>query len=178
MKKIVIIMIMFMMFPLMPKAIVTNSSYNNLKIYYFGENNSTEYKQVEKWLNELDDKKIILENIDINDNKKLNEQVRTKLKIKNKNSLIIVGSSYYTSFNNRIKKELKKSIENYEKENNYCDLVNKVKNNEDIEDCIAENKKIDNQKKIMNPYIKIVMAICIVGVVLLTIFTLKNKECK
>ena len=52
------------------------------------------------------------------------------------------------------------------------------KNNEDIKDCIAENKKIDKQIKIVNPYIKIVMAICTVGVVLLTFLTLKDGNKK
>ena len=50
MKKLLIIFILFLSFPLVTKAVATNSSYDNIKVYLFYEDENDSFNDMQKYL--------------------------------------------------------------------------------------------------------------------------------
>ncbi len=149
-KRFFLLAFLLLTFPVISKALATNSSYNNIKVYFFYEDNCKSCEEGKNWLEEnlKDNKRVRAEYIKINENKGLNKQLKKELNItKNDIPLIILGTNYFIGFNDKTKDNLTKAIKSYEDALDYCDIVSKLQNDEDIKDCIKQNKDIYNQSK-------------------------------
>ena len=168
MKKLLLILLimMYLFFPVVSKALVTNSFYNNINIYFFYEGKCKECDEGKKWLdNKLkENNRVKVEYIKINNNKDLNNDVRKALNIKkDKTPLIVIGSNYFIGFNNNIKNDLENAIKSYEDEEDFCDIVSRIKNNESTKECFKQNEGIYKKSNISNIfYILLGAIICII----------------
>ena len=150
MKKILIIFLLILVsFPIMTKAVVTNSTEDiSIGVYIFTNEEADVIKEKE-WFEslKLDKKKIFVNVIDTKNElyTKFKETFSIK---KDKLPVTVIGSTYYKGYNESIKKKLTKVIEAYE-EKDYCDLILKLKNGEDTKECIKINKNIYNPIDIM-----------------------------
>ncbi len=181
MKKILFMLFVFMFlcFPIITKALVTNSFYNSINIYFFSENNCKDCDKEKNWLEKefKNDNRVKIEYIKIEDNKKLNTKIRKSLNIKKNNEpLIIIGSNYFISFSSDIKNNIKEAIDSYEDADEFCDIVSMVKNNKDVKECIKQNEKIYKQPIEFPVYIKVIITISIIGLIIgIGLFILKKK---
>ena len=160
-KKILIFfLLMLLCFPIKVNAVVTNSSHN-VKVNFFLKNDCKDCKKEKEWLEEYKKNNFInIEYIDVKDNKELYNKTRKALSIKsNKTPLVIIGSNYFLKFNNKTKEELTKAITSYEKANDFCDIVTKIRNNENIKNCINKNRDIYNQSTLKKIIIYILIFI-------------------
>ena len=167
MKKFLLLLflIMFMCFPIKSNAVATNSSYS-VKVYFFCNEKNKDCDKAKEWLEEYQKNNFInVDYLNIDDNKELYNITRESLKIKNNQMpFIIIGSNYFIGFNNKVKENLTKAIQAYEKADNYCDIVLKKQNKENVKECIKENKNIYNQSAGLSIFLIIII---IVGVCLL-----------
>ena len=162
-KLFMLFLFIFLSFPIISKALVTNSFYKNINIYFFQDDNCKECKYAKEWLEEEIKNKnnIKIEYIKIDEDKKLNTKVRNVLNIKkNKTPLIIIGSNYFIGFNNNIKNDLKDAIKSYEDEDDFCDIVSRIRDNKNTKECIKQNNGIYKKSNIT--YILIASVIGIV----------------
>ena len=145
MKKILIIIILLLSFPLVTRAVATNSSYDNIKVYLFYEDENDSFNDMQKYLQETleDYKRIRLQLVNTGEEKDLYEKVKDKLNIEDDDKpLIVIGSSYFIGNSQKLKINLKEAFDAYEKSNNYCDLVTKARNDEDIKECLKIDEEI------------------------------------
>ena len=135
--------------PTTSKALATNSSYNNIVVYFIYEDNCNSCDKGKEFLEQhlKDNNRVRAEYIKVDNNKELNTKLREALNIKKEDTpLIIIGTNYFIGFNNKIKENLTEAIKSYENTADYCDVVSKVRNNEEIKDCINFNKDIYKEK--------------------------------
>ncbi len=180
MKKLSILFIILTIIVLPVQAVVTNSSYTDSKaiVYFFYEEKCEQCDQEKAWLEEYvnKDNTISLEYIDTSVEKDLLNKIYDNLKINKKEMpLVVVGSSYFVGFNDNSKKEIKKAIEAY-KEKEHCNLINKIRNNEDIKECLTENKNIYNNQSSNFIILMIAVGIIITGIIGIFIFNNLKKE--
>ncbi len=178
MKKVLFMffLLMFLCIPISIKAIATNSSYS-VKINVFYKDNCKDCDKQKKWLEEYKKNNFInVEYIDIEDNKELYNKVKSALKVNKKDlPLVVVGSNYFIGFNDKIKSNLTDAIDSYLKNENYCELVTKLRNNDGVKDCLKNNQDIYKQSNSFPIFLKIV--IVIIGIVLVIgIFKIINKK--
>ena len=178
MKKVmnIIIFLILLSIPVATQAIATNASdINYTRIYYFYSDDCKECEIGKEWLEnyEKDDYKISVEYIK-NDND-LELKVKDTLNIKKDiKPLIIIGSNYFIGFNDKVKNNLTDAISSYEEEEEYCDIIPKLKNNEDVKECINQNKDIYNTS---NSSILPKVIIILIGIILISgiVFIIKKK---
>ena len=166
MKYIYNVTLMLFLLPMVAYATIgSNSSLQDINVYLF-TNECDKCKEEEIWLKEIYNKYSRLNNniININYNNEKYYDIIKKLNIKeNKYPLLIIGTNYYIGFNDKIKEEIIKTIENYSKFDSYCDIMNTKLS---IKDCQKQNNKIVEKS---NYFIYILVTI--VGVIILsTIF--------
>ncbi len=168
-------LLMFLCFPIKTKAVVTNSSYS-VKVYFFFKEDCRECEEAQKWLEEYSKNSFInVEYLNSEENNDLYKNIKETLKIKSKKEpLIVIGSNFFIGFNDKIKTKLTDAITAYEKEENHCDTVSKIRKNENGRDCIKENKGI--YKEPNHIFGKIVLAIFGIGLIIGIAFLLKNKK--
>ncbi len=151
MKKILsyIIIIMLLLLPLTTKAIATNAdTYEALEVFIFAKDNCKECTEAKDYLNDYLEDKVNIKVTYLNnkDHKDTINTLKEKLNItQDKYPLIIIGSNYFIGYNDEVKEDLEKTITEYQKHNVYCNLVNKIQNNEDISACLEDNKDIIKQ---------------------------------
>ena len=166
MKKVVyILFVLALLVPINVTAAVANSSgYTSLKIYLFSNNNCKECEEEKECIEDYkEDKFINVEYINIKDNEKLYNEIKESLKIKKDNvPLVIIGSNYFLGFNDRIKGNLIEAIKAYEENKDYCDVVTKIKNKEDIKECLKVNKNIYKDNIFISVIIMIIAIIVLV----------------
>ena len=178
MKKILLIssliisIIIAMIFPLFSvKGVATNADdYEALKIYVFKKEDDKKSQELEDWLNEFIKEKINLnvEYLDKDSNEELITKVKKELSIKpNKYPLVIIGSNYFIGFNDEIKEQITEAVNKYQEHDSYCNLVTKIQNEEDITNCLTNNKGIYNQVeyKTNTPWLLIGIVVGIVLVI-------------
>lgn len=178
MKKIIFIFSLFiaLCFPIMTKAIATNSLYKSIKVYFFYEDNCKECNEAEDWLKE--NKNIGIEYKKVEENKDLIKKIKDLLNIKKDNKpLIIIGTKYYIGFNNKIKNNIKEVIETYETNNDYCDVVSKIENNLDTKECIKQDSNTNKSNK-FPMFLKIILIFIRIILVVSIIFFIKKKNNK
>ena len=162
-----------MLIPFTAKALATNSSYDSTQLYFFYQEECKDCDKTKKWVEEeLKGKNNIrIEYIKIEENKELNKKVKNTLKLKKDNEpLVVIGTNYFVGFN-KIKNNLTKAIKSYEDKDDYCDIISKIRNNEDIKKCLNQNKNIYNQSM----PIKIVTMICALSAIIVLIIIKKKK---
>ena len=146
MKKITIfILLLLALTPITIKAAIANSEgFANVKVYVFYQDNCQKCNQEKKWLDEYakENNQIRVEYLTIKENKELLQKIKTTLKLKKDiTPLTTIGSNTFTSFNNTTKEKIKDAIKSYQGKT-YCDLVLKLKYDEDLKNCLQENKDI------------------------------------
>ena len=169
------LMLMLLCFPIKSNAVVTNSSYS-VKVNFFYESDCKKCEKEKEWLEDYKSTHYInIEFIDINEEKDLYENIKNNLKIKNNNlPLITIGTNYFIGFNEDVNTQITKAITSYEKTDDYCDIVSKTQNNEDIKDCIKSNKGIYNKQNsiFLKAMIVVISIVLIIGIVVI----IKRKE--
>ncbi len=159
----IIIIFIILIIPINVNAVVSNSFYN-IKINVFYKDNCKECEEEKEWIEDYkEDKFINVEYINIKDNEKLYNEIKESLKIKKDNvPLVIIGSNYFLGFNDRIKGNLIEAIKAYEESKDYCDVVTKIKNKEDIKECLKVNKNIYKDNIFISVIIMIIAIIVLV----------------
>lgn len=153
MKRIVftIFIIMLLCFPIVSKAVATNSSDDvNLKIYFFYEDDCKDCDSAREWIEEYlkDNSDVGVEYLNTKENKELNKKVIDALDIKDNDvPLIVVGTNYFVGYNDNYKDNVKSAIKSYKEKESYCDLVSKIKNNDDYSKCVKQNDGIYKQDR-------------------------------
>ena len=167
---------MVLCFPIKSQAVVTNSSYS-VKVYFFYENDCKDCDKAQEWLEDYKKESFIdVEYINIAANDELYNKITKSLSIKkNKIPLIIIGSNYFTEFNNS-KEEITKAIKSYEKVESYCDTVSKVRKKENIKDCLNQNKDIYNEQSKISESIKVIIIIISVCLILTASLIIQKKK--
>lgn len=178
MKKVLCISIILILlsFSIVSNAIVTNSSeYSNVKVYVFYNEENEVYQQEKNWLDE--DVNIRKEYININENGELFTKIKDALKIKNdKSPISVIGSTYFIGFNEKIQNNMKEAEEAYENAEDYGDIVEKIRNNEDVKEIIKQNEKIYKQPDNSNIIVNIILIVIAICVVLFILKCLKKKK--
>lgn len=168
--------------PITTHALATNSSYDNIKVYFFYEDDCTDCNEAKKWLEDLlkEHNRVRPEIVKISDNKDLYDDVRNLLDInKDKMPLMVIGSNYFMGFNDKVKNNLTKAIKAYEESENYCNLVNKVQDGDDTKACLEVNEGIYEQHSFpvaLVITISVIIVILIAVVVVLKVVTNKKKS--
>lgn len=176
----ILFLLMILCIPIKSEALATNASdIDYIRIYLFSSDNCSECESVKEWLEDYEkkDNRISVEYLTIDSNKELNKSVKENLNIKNDNiPLIIIGSNYFVGFNDKVKKNLTKAIESYESIDEYCDIVSKIQNNEDVTKCIDENKNIYKQESLSSVFVKAFVIIAGLCLVIVLILLIKKKK--
>ncbi len=179
MKKFLLLLFLmiFICFPVKSHAIATNSSYS-VKVYFFYNDKDKDFNKAKEWLEEYQkDSFINVDYLNIDESKELYSDVRKSLKIKNnKMPFIIIGSNYFIGFNNKIKENLTKVIKAYEKAEKNCDIVSKIRNKENIKECIKVNKNIYNQSTRLPTFVIIIIILVGVCLIIGTNLIIKKKK--
>ena len=173
MKKILftsIIILILLSFNVVSNAIVTNSSeYSNIKVYIFYNEENEVYQKEKQWLDE--NVNIRKEYINTNENGELFTKIKDSLKIKNdKLPISVVGSTYFIGFDEKIQTNIEEAVKAYEKAEEYGDIVEKIRNSEDVKDVIKQNEKIYKQPGTSNVFLNV---LAIIIAMFLIIFILR-----
>ncbi len=183
MKKLIILLsIMVLCMPIETKAVATNSSYDNIKVYLFYGDDCKDCDKAKDWLeNELknhDRVRSALINIENDD--KLYKDVKKVLDIKKDNEpVLILGSNYFVGYNDKTKNNLTEAIKAYEDAKDYCDIVSKIQNDEDTNSCLEQNKDIYEVKEVpIALVIGISAGVLVIAIALCTFIIIKKKRKK
>ena len=181
MKKILFtfFLLTFLCFPIVSNALATNSSYDNIKVYFFYNENCKDCDNSKEWLQEelKENNRVKVEYIKVDGNEELNTKVRKSLNIKKDNlPLMVIGSNYFIGFNNKLKEMLMKAIKSYEDADDYCDVVSKLRNNENVNDCLKLNKDIYNQSTGLPPFVIVIIVLGIAGLIIGIGLIIKKKK--
>ncbi len=173
---IISMMIVLLSFSVVSYAIVTNSSeYSNVKVYVFYNEENEAYQQEKNYLDE--NVNIRKEYINTNENEELFTKVKATLKIRNnKFPVLVIGSTYFTGFNEKIQNNIKEAEEAYENAEKYGDIVEKIRNNEDVKDVIKQNEEIYKNSNSINVILMIILIIFVIGLITFSIYLRKNKK--
>ncbi len=178
MKKILFISLLLTLFIFsnFSNAVVTNSSlYSNVRVYVFYNEENEVYNEEKNYL----DKNVNIgkEYINTNENEELYSKVKDALKIRNnKFPITVIGSTYFTGYNEEIQNKINEAIDAYDKAENYSDIVDKIKDNEDVKDAIKQNNQIYKQSDISNIIIiSLLIIFGIIFIICIVRFILKNK---
>lgn len=180
MRKVLLISIILILlsFCIVSNAIVTNSSeYSNVKVYVFYEENNNNFEQEKQWLEE--NPNIRKEYINVNDNNDLFTKIKDELKIKkNKLPVSVIGSTYFIEFDEKVKNNMKEAIKTYENATDYGDIVEKIRNNEDIKDMVKKNEEIYKQPEKANIVLNLIFIIIAICVVIFILKSIKKRHKK
>ena len=170
MKKILFISLLLLLFIFsnFSSAVVTNSSlYSNVRVYVFYNEENESYNEEKNYL----DKNVNIgkEYINTNESEELYSKVKDALKIKNnKFPITVIGSSYFTGYNEEIQYKINEAIDAYDKAENYSDIVDKIKDNEDVKDAIKQNNQIYKYKHTNITNIIIIVLLIICGIIVIS----------
>lgn len=151
MKRLInIVIIAFVFFvPIITNAAITNSStLSDVRVYIICSKDNNNCDKETKWLKEIENDytRLLIENIFVDSNKELVDKVKSSLKInKDVDIITIIGSNYFVGYDDNIKLKVEEAINSYSEHDNNCDIVSKIRDNEDIDECIKENKDIYKQ---------------------------------
>ncbi len=178
MKKVFFISIFLMLicFISVSNAIVTNSSeYSNVKVYVFYNEESEVYKQEKEWLSEKVNAR--KEYINTNENSELYNKIKDVLKIKKDNlPIIVVGSTYFIGFDEKIQSNIEEAVKAYENAEKYGDIVDKVRNNEDVKDIIKQNEEIYKQPNTSNVFLNVIFVIIALFIIIFILKIVLEKK--
>ena len=175
MKKVLFISLILILlcFSLTSYAVVTNSSYySNVKAYVFYSEENDEYNQEKQW---LDDSNIRKEYINTNENEELYNKTKDAFNVKkDKLPLTIIGEEIYNGYSDKTKEDMQKTIDEYNNnEDKYVDIIEKIRNNEDVKDEL----KNGSSSNILIIFRNIVIAVLVIFI-LVFLFKKVNKNKK
>lgn len=180
MKRLFILIFLLCLFPLtINAAVATSVDKRDLNIHLFISSDCQSCEEIKKYVEEKhkEDSRIILNEINVEEEKDVYTNTRKLLNFKdNKYPLIIIGSNYFYKLD---RKKLDKVIESYLKNDDYCDLVYRIKSNLNTDDCLELNKNIyknDNNNLII--IIGIAVIIIITGLIILKVVKIKRGYSK
>ena len=105
------------------------------------------------------------------------KKIKKELKIgKNNTPITIVGSTYFVGFNEETKNNIKDAITAYDNADEYGDIVEKTKNNEDVKDLIKQNNQIYKQPKKTNIFLVVLIVLVLIIIILLFMKYIKSKN--
>ena len=137
-KKIVFILILIFLF--IPFINAEENNDKDVTVYLFYSSSCPHCKKEKAFLSTLED--VSVKQYEVGDNYDLLEKVRDKLDIDISSvPITIIGSNYVIGYNDEIKNQILSMIEKYNK-NNYCDVVDLIIENKDINKCLKINKGI------------------------------------
>ena len=141
MKKLYIIIIALLLF--LPLN-VTAKNDNKVTLYLFHRESCPHCKAEIKYLDKIKDKypNLKIMEFEVSENKALYQIVIDKVGTGDKTPLTIIGSKVIVGFADNTKSEIERSIEEYSKHDNYCDLVTTKKSKKE---CQKQNKDIDDK---------------------------------
>lgn len=116
---------------------------NKVNLYLFYSSTCPHCHNEIKWLDEIKSKYKNLNIIkyEASENMDFYEKVIDKMNINDYHvPLTIIGSNYKIGFSDDIKEEIESNIKEYA-EFNSCDVVDAIKNDKNIENCINKNNK-------------------------------------
>ena len=171
-----IIILILLSFSVVSNAIVTNSSeYSNIKVYIFYNEENEVYQKEKKWLDE--NVNIRKEYINTNENGELFTKIKDSLKIKNDNLPIsVVGSTYFIEFDEKIQTNIEEAVKAYEKAEKYGDIVEKIRNSEDVKDIVKQNEKVYKQPNTANDFLNIIFVIIALFLVIFILRIILKKK--
>lgn len=172
----------------------------NVDLYLFHSNTCPHCAEEREYLESIKEEEgINIHYYEVSEESSITDKVRDKLKINNSYvPLTIVGSDYLIGFSDNTKDEIIDLISAY-RNTDYCNVVNTIINNDNINDCIKKNngiyteseeKKIPllgkvNVKEVSLPLISIVIGLvdgfnpCAMWVLIFLItmlFNMKNRK--
>ncbi len=169
MKRILCISIALILlsFSIVSNAIITNSSeYSNVKVYVFYEDNNEKCEQEKQWIN--DNTNIREEYIKVSENGELFEKVKKALNIKKDElPIAIIGSAYFVGFDEKVQNSMKEAIAAYDGADEYGDLVEKLKKDENVDELIKQNEEIYKQPKNSNNLVKIILIVLVIVIIII-----------
>ena len=177
MKKYLIFVIgLFIIFPSFTKALVTNGeNTKNIYVYVFNDGNINDnFKKIlEDYVK--DNYYVSIKYYSVSDSQDLYTKIKNNLQIESdKLPLIVIGTNYFLDSNNYTLNNVKGAIKAYDKVNDYCDLVDKILNEDDITICLKENENIYQNKN------NLIIAITMITSLLASLgfLIIKNFKCK
>ncbi len=178
MKKLLFIFgFLICIFPITTKAAVATSvDKRDLNIHLFTNNDCQNCEKIKKYVEEKhkENTRIILNEINVEKEKDIYTNTKKILNFKdNKYPVIIIGSNYFYKLDT---KKLDKVIESYLENDNYCDLVYRVKSNLNTDDCLELNKDIYKSDNNLIIIIIITVIIIITGLIIFKL--IKDKKIK
>ena len=179
MKKVLlinVIILILLSFSVVSNAIITNSSeYSNVKVYIFYKEENDDYQQEKNWLDE--NVNINKEYINTNENEELFTKIKDTLKIKKDDlPITVIGSSYFIGFDEKVQNNIKEAIEAYENAEEYGNIVEKIRNNQEVKEIIEQNKKIYKQPGQSHIALNIIFILVTICAVILILKFLKKKQ--
>ncbi len=163
MKKFYLILIVFLTLPMVTYATIgSNSSLPNIEVYLF-TNKCDQCNKEETWLKEIYTKYSTLNYsvINVSENQDKYKEVIKQLNISNnKFPLFIIGTNYFTGFNDKTKIDIEEAIKAYSTRGNYCNILNTKLS---IEECQKINEDIyKNNHKSINLVIPLTIVLIII----------------
>ena len=143
MKKIYILIIaLLLLIPFNVKA----KDDNKVTLYLFHRDSCPHCKAEIKYLDKIKDQYPYLEikeyEVNKEENKKLYQKIINKIGTGDKTPITIIGSKIIIGYGDNTKSEIERSIKEYHKYSDYCDLVT---TNKSKKECQKENKDIDDK---------------------------------
>lgn len=179
-----IFLMLLLCFPIVTKALATNSSYDNIKVYLFYKDDCKDCDKAQEWLEkELEEhKRVRPQLIKIDDNKDLYNKVKDVLDIKKEDEpLMIIGSNYFVGYNDRVKTNLMDAVKAYEDAKDYCDIVSKIEADKDTDECLKTNEGIYEAPVSVNVVVIIVIVLVLIAILSLIsyiLYTSKKRKYK
>ncbi len=165
--------------PIVSNALATNSSYDNIKVYFFYEEDCKDCEKAKEWLEEelKEHQRVRAEYVKIENNQEFSKQVKNTLQIKKDTvPLMVIGSNSFLGFSSKVKNNLTEAMESYEEAESYCDVISKIRNQEDVKDCMNQNKEIYHPSTGLSTLVKIVLGMVGIGFVVGVIFLVQKKK--
>ena len=137
-KKIIFIFILAFLF--IPFISAEENNDKEITIYLFYSSSCPHCKKEKEFLSTLVD--VNIKQYEVSDNYDILDNVKDKMGIDiSAVPITIIGSDYVIGYSDEIKNQILSMIESYEK-NNYCDVVDLIIENKDINKCLEINKGI------------------------------------
>lgn len=181
MKKLISILVLIvLLIPVATHAAIANSSsLSDVRVYVVTNEKCKECDKEIEWLKSIKSEYIRLSviSIDSESDEELITKIKEALKIKKDDlPLTILGTNYFIGYDDKIKDNIANAIESYNDYDKHCELVTKLKNDEDITECIKENEDIYKEPSNKMLVIIIIVIVLLIIIIFLLIYLIKIKK--
>ncbi len=123
----------------------SNNKVSQVTIYLFHWNQCIHCQEEKEWLEQMDNKYDYL-NVnyyEVTEFEDFVSQIRSKLGIEDDYvPLTVIGDQYFVGFSGSTKTKINKLIDSY-KGKEYCDIINYIENNKDVDECHKINEQFN-----------------------------------